>query len=205
MTRVDCRVCGAALEVPLDVEVGERFRCGRCSALLRNDSWHRTFRWAALPPYVRKHGVSRGGRIAALAGASIWLVVLAVSMGLADRFEPGLLFALALPYAVVLFVLDRFSRRRPPELVGAELMIALGVYLGYVFVLVRLRPAWRSLLDGFSTGVSDAWLLGSSVGAVITGLVIRALLRFRAEGFLAAEMVEDDERGDGDGDAAPRR
>ncbi len=155
MAAIDCQACGRRLDLPEGFPEGGDFACADCGLWLRNVEAARTFRWASLDPYVRRHGASRLNLWGGFAGSVLWLPIVLGLMAARRAMTLPLALALSLPYlALTLWLLRR--RAGAPALLWIQWVWAsLGGYLVYAWALLRLVPGWRRLLEGV-TGSGEA-------------------------------------------------
>ncbi len=176
VTRIECLGCGHVLPVPDSVGEGAEFACAHCGLVMLNVAAARHFRWGAVDPYVRSHGASPANLWGGLAGAALWLPVLAIVLAVKDMLDAAFIAALALPYFALLAVVARKRARTPAMLWLAGLWMGLGAYALYVGALLALRPDWAALLTAAqATPLSGGFLERFGAVAVCAGAIGAAL------------------------------
>ncbi len=122
----------------------------------------------------RPEGPTRANRMMALAGASAWLVILAIWSCFDERIGIGLLAVLAVPYAFVLWRIDRAARAARRDLAFAEVVEWMGAYFVWVWIVCRAHPPWGDLLVELSgPQASVALLLWAGLALLGTGVAVR--------------------------------
>ena len=141
----------------------------------------REFRWAAVDPYVRRHGASRLNLWGGLLGSVVWLPILAVVLVVEGGFDLTLVLALALPYVAILGWLAPRRAHTPALLWMMLLWSALGAYFCYVWALLVARPEWGRAFATAGTHSAPPRVLGI-MGAVwmVTGFTGAVLYRRHA-------------------------
>jgi hypothetical protein len=171
-TVVECPGCGHRLVLPREVGEGAEFVCGHCTTALRNVPALRVFRWSDVDPYVRRHGASRANLWGGLAGAALWLPLLAAVQVVQHRLDPGFLAAVGLPYLALLVAAGRARARTPAPTWMGLVWLGLGAYLLLVSALLRAVPAWGAQLPGL-----QLWVFGGT--AAVTGAFLLVSYRRR--------------------------
>jgi hypothetical protein len=171
VTRIECLGCGHVLSLPPSIPEGGEFACAHCGLLMRNVAAARGFRWQEVDPYVRRHGASRTNLWGGLAGAAVWLPILACVLAAQDRFDGIFLAAIGLPYLALLAVFGLKRARTPGSVWQSWLWAGLGAYGAYVGALLVLKPEWEPLFAGTS-GVAPGALafLGFGAAGVVVGV-----------------------------------
>jgi hypothetical protein len=174
MTRVECLGCGHVLALPPSIPEGGDFACAHCGLQLRNVEAARSFRWRDVDPYVREHGASRLNLLGGMAGAVVWLPILAVVLAVRGQLDGLFLAALGAPSVALLAAFGKKRARTPATAWQAGLWIAIGAYVLYVAALLVARPDWAPLLAGTSGVAATALELGG-VGVVCVGAGLASL------------------------------
>jgi hypothetical protein len=179
--RIECLGCGHVLMLPASIPEGGDFACAHCGLWMRNVEAARRFRWQDVEPYVRHHGASRANLWGGLAGAALWLPLLACVLAVQGRLDGPFLAVLGLPYLALLAVFGAKRARIPGTVWQYWLWIGLGGYGLYVGTVLVLEPEWAPLLSGTS-GVDMGPLGFFGLGAigVLAGAIGVAVHRRRA-------------------------
>lgn len=180
MIRIECLGCGHGLALPASIPEGGDFACAHCGLWMRNVEAARRFRWQDVDPYVRRHGASRANLWGGLAGAVLWLPILACVLAAQGRFDGLFLAALGVPYLALLAVFGVKRARTPGTVWQYWLWIGLGAYGLYVGTLLLLVPEWAPLLSGTSgVAMGPLELLGLGAIGVLVGTIGDAVHRRR--------------------------
>jgi predicted RNA-binding Zn-ribbon protein involved in translation (DUF1610 family) len=193
MTRIECSGCGSALQLPEGLKDGAAFTCPRCGLIARNVESVRRFRWSELEPFVRRRGVSRANFWGGLLGSLAWIPALVVVLLATDKFDIGLLLAVAGPYLVLLAVLLQRRGRTPAALWAAHQWVGFGLYVLYLFTIFSMFPNRAGVIldiSGMNRSVIARWMLAVlGASAVAGGLLVAWLYRVRARSLPRAVLA----------------
>jgi hypothetical protein len=180
VTRVECLGCGHVLLLPASIPEGAEFACAHCGLCMRNVAAAREFRWRDVDSYVRRHGASRMNLWGGLAGAAVWLPILACVLAAQGRFDGAFLAAIGVPYLALVAVLGLKRARTPAAVWQSWLWAGLGAYALYVGALLVARPGWVPLFSGtYGLAPGAGTFLGFGAAGVLAGGVAILLHRRR--------------------------
>lgn len=173
MPFVDCQACGRRLELPAGFPEAGDFACAHCGLWMRNVEAARAFRWASLDPYLRRHGASRVNLWGGFAGSVLWLPIVLALMAWRGAMTVPLALAVSLPYLALTLWLVRKRAGAAAVLWLQWLWAGMGAYVLYVWVLLRLVPGWRRLVEE-ATGPGEVGL-GALGGLGLFGALALAI------------------------------
>jgi hypothetical protein len=190
VARVECLGCGHVLLLPPSIPDGGEFACAHCGLSMRNVAAARGLRWRDVDPYVRRHGASRTNLWGGLAGAAVWLPILACVLASQGRLDGAFLAAIGLPYVALLAVLGLKRARTAPAVWQSWVWSGLGAYALYIGALLVAKPGWVPLFSGTSglapaagtfLGFGAAGLMAGAIGVLLHRRRMRTLPRVSRE------------------------